>query len=140
MFHSPHMGSTCRAVPRMGTQLFDHIMEASHSQGEAVYCPMHMCVLSRFSHIRLFVTPWTVACQAPLSMESPCKNTRVGCHFLPQGIFPTQGSNPGLLHWQADSLPLSHQGSPTCALPKTLTGVTVRFKATPWNNFGALFA
>ena len=38
--------------------------------------------------------------------------TPVGCHFLLQGIFPTQGSNPCLLHWQADFLPLSHQGSP----------------------------
>ena len=28
------------------------------------------------------------------------------------GIFPDQGSNPCLLHWQADSIPLSHQGSP----------------------------
>ena len=26
------------------------------------------------------------------------------------GIFPTQGLNPGLLHWQVDSLPLSHLG------------------------------
>ena len=34
------------------------------------------------------------------------------CRFLFQGIFLTQGSNPHLLHWQADSLPLSHQGSP----------------------------
>jgi len=40
------------------------------------------------------------------------KNTRVGCHFLLLGIFPTKGSNPLLPHWQADSLPLSHQGSP----------------------------
>ena len=29
------------------------------------------------------------------------------------GVFPDQGLNPCLLHWQADSLPLSHQGSPT---------------------------
>ena len=36
----------------------------------------------------------------------------LGCHFLLQGIFPTQGSNPNLLHQQADSLPLSHLGSP----------------------------
>ena len=39
----------------------------------------------------------------------PGKNTGVGCHFLLQGIFPTQGSNMRLLclpHWQADSLPL----------------------------------
>ena len=32
-----------------------------------------------------------------------------GCHFLLQGIFLTRGSNPCLLHWQADSLLLSHQ-------------------------------
>ena len=41
----------------------------------------------------------------------------MACHALRQGIFPTQGSNPGLLcvlHWQAGSLPLSHPGSPTC--------------------------
>ena len=34
--------------------------------------------------------------------------TGVGCHFLLE-IFPTQGSNLSLLHWQADSLALSHQ-------------------------------
>ena len=37
------------------------------------------------------------------------KNTGVGCHFLHQGMFLIQGSNPRLLHWQAGSLPLSHQ-------------------------------
>ena len=43
------------------------------------------------------------------------KNTGVVCHFLLQGVFLTQGSNPHLLcllHWQADSLPLSHLRSP----------------------------
>ena len=59
-----------------------------------------------------FVTPWTVAHQAPLSMEFSCKNTGVGCHFLPQGIFLTQGLNLSLLHWQVDSLLLCHLGSP----------------------------
>ena len=38
-------------------------------------------------------------------------NTGLGCHFLLQGIFPTQGWNPHVLHWQADSLPLSQQES-----------------------------
>ena len=42
----------------------------------------------------------------------PGKNIGVGCHFLLQGIFVTQGSNPCLLLWQVDSLSLSHQGSP----------------------------
>ena len=36
--------------------------------------------------------------------DSPGKNTGVGCHSLLQGIFPTQGLNPGLLHCRADSL------------------------------------
>ena len=40
------------------------------------------------------------------------QNTRVGHHFLLQGIFPTQGSNLSLLHWQADSLPLVPPGKP----------------------------
>ena len=52
----------------------------------------------------------TVAHQAPLSMGFPSKNTGVDCHFLLQGIFPTQGL--GLLCLlQVDSLPLSHQGN-----------------------------
>ena len=41
----------------------------------------------------------------------PGKNSGVGSHFLLQGIFPTQGSNPRFLRWQVDSLPLSHQQS-----------------------------
>ena len=44
----------------------------------------------------------------------PGKITEMGCHFLLQGIFPTQGSNLHLLClllWQADSLPLHHLGS-----------------------------
>ena len=44
--------------------------------------------------------------------DFPGKNAGVGCHFLLQGIFPTPGSNLHLLLWQADSLLLSHLGSP----------------------------
>ena len=40
------------------------------------------------------------------------KNTGMGCYFFLQGVFLTQGPNLCLLHWQADSLPLRHQGSP----------------------------
>ena len=65
------------------------------------------------SRVRLFVTPWTVACTKLLRpWDFPGKSTGVGCHFLLQGIFLTQGSNPGLLHCQEGSLPLSHLGSP----------------------------
>ena len=48
--------------------------------------------------------------------DFPGKNIGEGCHFLFQGIFPTPGSNPCLLHWQEDSLPPSHLGSLYLAL------------------------
>ena len=48
------------------------------------------CMLSRFSHVWLFATLWTVAGQAPLSMGFPELETGVGWHALLQGIFLTQ--------------------------------------------------
>ena len=45
-------------------------------------------------------------------MDSPRKDTGVGCHALHQGIFPTQGSNPGFPHCRQILYHLSHQGSP----------------------------
>ena len=61
---------------------------------------------------------WTVAHQQSTRLlclwDSPGKNTGVGCYFLLQGIFPTQGWNPHLLHllhWQEGSLPLAPPGS-----------------------------
>ena len=44
--------------------------------------------------------------------DFPGKNTGVSCHFLLQGVFPTQGSKLHLLHWKADSLPLESPGKP----------------------------
>ena len=107
-----------------------------------------VCLLS---HVQLFVTPWRVACQVPLSMgilqarilecvtfpvsrgssqprdqtqvsliagrfftaEPPGKpkNIGVGGLSFPQGIFPTQESNRGLLHWRLLLYQLSYQGS-----------------------------
>ena len=58
-----------------------------------------LCDLMDYSLQGSFLRPW----------DFPGKNTGVGCHFLLWGIFPTQGSNPGLLRWQENSLPLSHQ-------------------------------
>ena len=42
-----------------------------------------------FSCVQLFLTPWTVACQVPLSVDSPGKNTGMGCHPPLWGIFLT---------------------------------------------------
>ena len=54
--------------------------------------------------------------------DSPGKNTGVGCHALLQGIFPTQGSIPALLHCRQILYCLSHQES-----PRILEWVAYRF-------------
>ena len=56
----------------------------------------YVCI-SYFSHFWLCVTLWTVACQAPLSMEFSRQEYWSGYSLL-QGIFPTQRSNPSLPH------------------------------------------
>ena len=57
----------------------------------------------------LFAAPWTVARQAPLSMAFYSPELEWVAFPFSRGS--SQGSNLCLLHWQADSLPLSHQGS-----------------------------
>ena len=52
----------------------------------------------------------------PSPWDFPGKSTGVGCHCLLQGIFPTQGWNPGLLYYRQSLYCLSHQGSPMCWL------------------------
>ena len=52
-----------------------------------------LLLLSHVSRVQPCVTPLTAAHQAPLSLDSPGKNTGVGCHALLQGIFLTQGLN-----------------------------------------------
>ena len=65
------------------------------------------------SCVRLFATLWAVACTRILHpWDFLGKSTGVGCHFLLQGIFSTQGSNPGLPHCRQKLYHLSHQGSP----------------------------
>ena len=71
------------------------------------------------SHVRLFVTPWTVAHQAPPSMELSRPEYWCGLPFPPPGDLPDLGTEPYLLqflHWKAVYLPLSHLGSPTFTL------------------------
>ena len=81
----------------------DHLLSTLVSLTSAQSCPI-LCDL--------------VDCSPPGSSVHgifPSKNTGMSCHFLLQGIFLTQGSNPGLLrllHWQVDSFPLVPPGKP----------------------------
>ena len=72
--------------------------------------------VSSLSRVQLFVTLRTVAYRLLHPWDFPGKSTGVGCHFLLQGILPTQGLNPGLLHCKQIAYPLSHQGSPRSCL------------------------
>ena len=54
-------------------------------------------MLSRFSHVRLLMTLWSVAHRLLCPWDSPGENTGVGCQALLQGIFMTQGTNLHLL-------------------------------------------
>ena len=54
-----------------------------------IFIDLLACMLSHFSSVCLFVTLWTIAHQAPLSKDSPGKNTGMGGHSLFQGIFQT---------------------------------------------------
>ena len=56
---------------------------------------VYLCCM--LSHVWLFVTLWTVTARFFCPWDSPDKNTGVGCHFLLQGIFPTQESKLHLL-------------------------------------------
>ena len=74
---------------------------------------MRGVVVYSLSHIRLLHN--RMDCSPPGSSVHGIllgKNTGVGCHFLLQGIFLTQGSNPGLLHCRQILYHLSHQGRP----------------------------
>ena len=75
-----------------------------------------VCVCAMLSHKAMSdsVQPHGLCSPTGSSVQgdSPGKNTAVGCHALLQGIFPTQGSNPGLPHYRRVFYGLNHQGSP----------------------------
>ena len=77
-----------------------------------VFFSMRVCMLNR---VWLFVTPWTVAHQAPLSMGFSRQEHWSGLPCPPPGDLPNSGIEPCLLcllHWQAGSLPLAPPRKP----------------------------
>ena len=60
------------------------------------------------------VTPWTVALQTPQYVGFPRQEHWCGLPVPSPGDLPNPRSNSCLLHWQEESLLLSHRGSPAC--------------------------
>ena len=95
-------------------RLLFHLMPTRNSSRSAVlkFLCVCVCMCSVMSD-----SLWPHGLQltrVPCPWNFPDKNTRVGCHFILQGTFLTQGLDlhlPCLLHRQADSLPRCHLGS-----------------------------
>ena len=75
------------------------------------------CMLSCFRCVWLFVTLWTVACRAPMSMRCRREEYWSGLPCPPPGDLPVPGIKPGSPALQAASLAPSHLGSPSCSGP-----------------------
>ena len=85
------------------------------SSKEWLCLPSRACALSCFGRVRLFATPWNVAHRAPLSIEFSKQEYWSGLPFPSPGDLPDPGlkpTSPAIPALQADSLPMSHQGSP----------------------------
>ena len=71
----------------------------------------HVCMLSHFSHVRFFATPWTVAYQGPWSMGFSRQEYWSGLPCPSLGDLPDPGIEPGSLHCRQILYHLNHQGS-----------------------------
>ena len=78
----------------------------------------NMLCCPHFSYVQLFAILWTLAHQAPLSMGFSRQEYWSGVPCSPPGDLPNPGIETGSPTMQADSLPLSHQGSPCKMLGK----------------------
>ena len=92
-----------KLVSMLGSTTREASIPAGAQDGEALLLEVLLKVKALGNHqVRLFATPWTAAHAAEdrllCPQNSPGKNTGVGCRALLQGIFPTQGPNPHLLH------------------------------------------
>ena len=80
------------------------------------------------SRVKLFAVPWTVACQAPLSMEFSRQEYWSGLSFPFPGDLPDPGIEPGSPAFQAVLYCLSHQGNPILDQVDFKTKSVIKYK------------
>ena len=85
MLHIKHSGMEGSSLPLIGMYPLSVSLP---------FLPPLCCVLSHFSRVQLFVIPWTVACQAPLSMGFSRQEQQSGLPFPPPGDLPDPGIEP----------------------------------------------
>jgi len=127
-------------LPSMGSHRVGHDWSdlAAQTNGRgynSVYCSEMCCaVLKSPSHVQLFETPWTVACQAPLSMGFSRQEYWSGLPYLLQGIFSAQVLNPGLPHFRKILYCLSHREAQFYPLDQSYKVVSFSFKGLHWKG------
>ena len=77
-----------------------------------LYHSLVFVVVQSLSHVQLFATPWTIACQAPLSVGFPRQEYWSGLPFPSPGDLPDTRIEPGSPALQADALPSESPGKP----------------------------
>ena len=104
---------SCLENPGDRGTLWETVYRVTESDTTERLSPALLLMLSHFSRVRLCAIPWTVTHQAPLSLG--ILQTRIlewAAMLSSKEIFPTQGSNPGLLYCRQIVYFLNHQGSP----------------------------
>ena len=147
--HGHHITATPQLPTRRASCLWTHADRGPGPRGqgrraqqpappgrrEAVSCPgdswAQRCVgpaaLAPMCELRHSVTHLTLQpCGLYSPWDSPGQNTGVGSLSLLQGIFPTQGLNPSLLHCRQILYCLTHQGSPRPSLTKPAFSMSIR--------------
>ena len=99
-----------------------------------------LCVLNRFSRIQLFVIPWTIVRQAPLSMGFSSQEYWSGLPFPSAGDLPNPGIQPRLLCpllWEMDFLLVAPPENPYIRYGTNKTGPEVC--TTEWKTITSIF-
>ena len=97
--------------------LFDWHLSLSIVFSKVIHIVVHASVISHFSHVWLFVTPWTVAHQTPLSMGLSRQKYWSGLPCCPPGDLPNPGIQLRSPALQADSLPAELPRKPPTLYP-----------------------
>ena len=109
------------STTRVGLESESEVAQSCPTLCDPMDCSLPGSSVHGIFQARVLICPW----------DFPGKSTRVDCHFLLQGIFPTQGLNPGLPHCRQTLYRLSHQGSPMLVLLLLSHFSHVRLCVTP---------
>ena len=110
------VATSCQSLPLSSRVLSLSVSLLLFLQRHQLY-QISVCMLSCFSHVQLFVTLWTVAHQAPLSIVFSRQEYWSGLPCLPSGDLPNSGTETS--SWQAGSLPLVLPRKPLIRLGPT---------------------